>query len=928
MRRFLAYVVMMITMLCAVVFNTQAVLENKIDAMEYGTGTQLVYSLTSRVAEDYDTEKYKDYSNGGITPLDEIDIEKKVMARLDAAGVRNADVSIVKGEKSVSVDGTESLQGYELRISLSPLSETELSNVKEILAFTGSLAIGTEGDTAVYYQSNDEFFATDDDVAALTYNGTTPFPVLKVKDAEAYENLKKAAEEASENKASEARRYNADGDEEEAQPTKVYLWMNKTLEDTYDRAYGTHDTVIRESTKAKVLAEIDISNWNSDNLFLSLSTDTTGAAFTISTARAFVNMLNCEDYGFDISYLYENNVTATFGSSSLTITYIIFGVVLLIICALLIAFYGLAGVTASLTTLGSVLLSFLLFSLLGFEFSVAALGGLAIILGLSVLISVNYFERVKTELKRGRDIVKANSEGYHKSFLTSLDVSAVTLVASIFCFLIGTGAFKTFFGVIMVGSIFTFLITNFINKWMMYWLVKDNAESKLPFFSFKKTEMASVEEKASKVKFASTDKKAFTNKLRFIIPAVAALSLGIGLPVSYFASGSESFFNNYNDFASTYTLNITIKDDLQAYSKLSNATDFNDYIVAIGTSDQTIGSYKAYEASSKEAQGSLGSDAFVYYADSALVNVVEKKNDEGNTYFNIYYSVKVNKDLDEVKNADGMSVIETITDAIINDVVDVNNEAIAPGGDSHFDRDELKIGSYEVAATNVAHTSNYLILVSFLISAFTFVYMFIRFGLNISLTSLATGTVATGLYLALLAITRIPYSSYTVFAVVIAVLALNMFLVPALGRNRETLKERGLRKTATEEERAEIANSSAVKALTLIIPVLSILLVYSIGLAFVNVGLIGLSIASVLFLLLDIALIYFFAVPFYHFLATHISFERFHKWSEAKREKRNAKKKNKKAEIKRVAGPDGILYVDDGPHETIIPGMNDFINND
>jgi hypothetical protein len=39
MRRFLAYVVMMITMLCAVVFNTQAVLENKIDAMEYGTGT-------------------------------------------------------------------------------------------------------------------------------------------------------------------------------------------------------------------------------------------------------------------------------------------------------------------------------------------------------------------------------------------------------------------------------------------------------------------------------------------------------------------------------------------------------------------------------------------------------------------------------------------------------------------------------------------------------------------------------------------------------------------------------------------------------------------------------------------------------------------------------------------------------------------------
>lgn len=927
MRRFLAYVVMMITMLSAVIFNTQAVLENKIDAMEYGTGTQLVYSLTSRVAEDYDTEKYKDYSNGGITPLDEIDIESKVMARLDAAGVRNADVSIVKGEKSTSVDGNESIQGYELRISLSPLSETELANVKEILAYTGSLAIGTESDTAVFYESNNEFFNTEDDVSALVYNGTTPFPIIKVKDAESYESLKKAAEEASQNNASEARRFNADGDEEEAAPTKVYLWMNKTLEDTYDRAYGTHDTIVRESTKAKVLAEIDISNWNSENLYLTLSTDTQGAAFTISTARAFVNMLNCEDYGFDITYLYENNVSATFGSSSLTITYIIFGVVLLIICALLIAFYGLAGVTASLTTLGSVLLSFLLFSLLGFEFSVAALGGLAVILGLSVLISVNYFERVKNELRRGRDIIKANSEGYHKSFLTALDVSAVALISSIFCFLIGTGAFKTFFGVIMVGSIFTFLVTNFINKWMMYWLVKDNVNSKLPFFSFKKTEMANVEEKASKIKFANADKKAFLNKLRFIIPGVAALALAISLPVSYVASGNNSFFNNYNDFGSTYTLNIVIKDDLQAYSKLSNASDFNSYLEAIGTSSQTIGSYHAYESKSEEAKSSLGSDSFIYYADSALVNIVEKKNDEGNTYFNIYYSVKVNKDLDEVKNSDGMSVIDTITDAIINDVVDVHGEAIAPGGDSHFDRDELKIGSYEVAATNVAHTTNYLILISFLISCFTFVYMFIRFGLNISLTSLATGTVASGLYLALLAITRIPYSSYTVFGVIIAVLALNMFLVPVLGRNRETLKERGLKKTATDEEKAEIANSSAVKALTLIIPVLSILLVYSIGLAFVNVGLIGLSLSSVLFLLLDIALIYFFAVPFYHFLATHISFQRFNKWNEARREKKAAKKNSKKAEIKKVAGPDGIIYVDDGPHETIIPGMNDFITN-
>ena len=273
MRRFLAYVIMMVTMLCAIIFNTQAVLENKVDAMEYGTGTQLVYSLNNRVETDFNVEKYPDYKSS-LRPLSDIDIEAAVMARLDLAGVRNADVTIVKGENDASVSTTET--GYELRVNLSPLSQTELNNVKEILSITGSLSIGTEGDTQVMYAANNEFFDTSSgDVATLVYSGTTPIPCIKVKDVEAFEELKKAAEEAVENKASEANRqfYSNKMDEsteEKKETAKLYLWSNKKLADTYDRAYGTHDTVIMNETKKKVLAEIEVTNWNKDNLLLSI----------------------------------------------------------------------------------------------------------------------------------------------------------------------------------------------------------------------------------------------------------------------------------------------------------------------------------------------------------------------------------------------------------------------------------------------------------------------------------------------------------------------------------------------------------------------------------------------------------------------------------------------------------------------------------
>lgn len=918
MRRFLAYVIMLVTMLFAIVFNTQAVLENKIDAMEYGTGTQLVYSLTGRDATDYSTDKYPDYSTS-IKELSEIDIEKAVMDRLDAAGVRNADVSIVEGKKNDS--GKE--VGYELRISLSPLSDTELSNVKEILAFSGELSIGTENDTAVYYASNDEFFDYDSDVADLIYSGTTPYPVIKVKDSTVFDELKKAAEEANSNNASEAKRFYADGDDdsEEESATIVYLWMNKTLDDTYDKAYGTHDTVVMQETKAKVLAEIDLANWNSDDLELSLTTDSEGNAFTISTARAFVNMLNCDDYGFDISLLYENSVSATFGSSAINLTYIIFGVTLLVICALLIAFYGLSGLTASLTLLGSVVLSFFLFSILGFEFSIAALSGLAVIVVLSIVLSINYFERVKNELKNGRDIIKANQEGYHKAFLSNLDIFAITLISSIFCFLIGTGSFKTFFGVIMIGSIFTYLITNFLNKWMIYWLIKDNAEAKLPFFSFKKT--SSEAKHNFTVKSASMDKKHITNKTLIFIPIVSALLMAICLPTAYALNKSnKSYFNNSGDFANSYVLNITFQDNSQAYERLSTSEVYTQYLVDMG-SQTSFGKYTAYSSENSNGYSNKFNE-FVYYPDTATVNIVEKTDEENNKYYMMYYSIKVNKDLTFSDSTEGYSIQYSIEQSMLSDSIESSNYIISPiVGDSHYEVGSLVVNSYEVKATNVLHTSNYLILVSFLITCFVFCYLLLRFGLNVSLASLATGTVANMLYLGLLALIRIPFSSYTSFGLLIAIMVLNIFFIPVFAKNKEILREKGVKNAISNEERVEIANSSLAKSFTMIAITLGVLLVFAIGCLFINSSLIGLSISLVLFLLLDVLMLYFFGVPFYLFITTHLSFKKMWDYIKNKQEERNKKKGIKNVSFKHLY-TDGNYYVDDGPHETIIPGLNDF----
>ena len=911
MRRFLAYIVMMLTVVCALIFNTQAVLDQKTDAMEFGSGTEMYYSITKREASSY-SEGAK-LEEKKFSSLQDIDIESAIMSRLDLAGVRNADVKIVKGNE-------ETQEGYQLRIALSPLNESELGRVKEVVGITGSLSMGTIGDDTVMYASANQLFDYSDTFSKIVYNGTTPYPTIKVTK-EDYDTLKEKAKEASEahkndSDKKEANRYYAEGGEEsteEDNSTTVYLWTNKTKDDTYNKAFGTDDTIVQDEVKNKVIAKIDLNNYDSDTGRISITSNMEGESFDISSARAFVNMLNGADYGFDIEFLYQNMIPAVFGSNNRGIiaSYIVLGALLVVIIALLICFYGFAGITASLTLLCSVLTSFFLFSVLGFEFSVAALVSLAILMCQSVLISLNYFERVKREINKKHDLEKANKEGYHKSFFGALDSSVVLLLVSLFSFLIAVGSYKTFFGVIMVGSIFTFIITNYVNKWMMYWLCNNiHDDGSNAFFGLKK-------KKERKQHQFVGEKKKLSSKLLWILPLVLTLGLGAALPTSYLLSKNDSFFNNSKDFSSGYTLNIKFQGDSQSYDKLSTKEIYLAYLSKIGT----LATDESFSISENKAdKDAIG---FAYDPSSAFVNIVEKKDEEGNKYYNQYFTVNVDRDLNQVKTTNGSDIVtiiyRTMESGSVEGVKGVNGD-ISFAGFGHYINDSLTVGCYTTAPTNVAHNYTSMIMLVFLLSCFAAVYLLFRYGfsLNIAMTVLINGTLTSALGILALVLFRIPFTSYTGFGILAAVTLFDMLSVILLSGNNEVLKERGIKKTASNEERADICNEVTNRSLVVSFPCFVFLAVFGIGMFFINPALMGLSISMILFSVFGFLMMYFYAAPLYYFFATHISFKKLSASMDKWREKHGKKKEEIKAQ-------NGIVYVDqDGPHETIIPGVNDF----
>lgn len=919
MRRLLAYLIMMLTAIGAIVFNVQSVLEGTNEALEFGRSTELVFALNKRDAEDYSSNDYPSYFDPSTAPknLDEIDIAEEVMDRLDLAGVRNANVQVVDGDSTTNV-------GYELRVTLSPLSDTELNNVKTILGHTGYLSIGTFGDDSVYYEGvtgERQFFDTDDDIATLVYDGTTPYPAINVYSSEIFETLSSEAESAGETHANdtvegeeETTTTDEDGEEtDNGRGTTLYLWMNKTTEDTFDKAYGVNDQPIVQEVRNKVLAEIDVADFDSSTNRLLIRTDLEGNAFTISTARAFVNALNAPDYGFDIEFLYQNSVAPAFGTGAINTCYLVMGIAIAVVAILLVLLFGLSGVTGAVTLALSGFASLWLVSLLGFEFSVASICGVAVVMVLSLFLSANYFHHVVLEFPKKETLEKANREGYHKAYFLSLDSSVVLLIVSLFGFLFATGSFQTFFGTIMIGTIVTYILTTYLNKWATYWLVKDSDKGLFPYFTL----FGTKKERKAKTFVGPKNKTS-----RVVMPVLGVLSaalLAISLPVSNAMGEGFHVFNNSGSYAPGYTLSVSYRTELQSYNNLQTSQRFLLYLQEIGLQGKDGNVYYAISESDTENPNFSSEYAFVYYPETASFNTLEKTDEEGATYFVSYFSVDVDRDLSTLALQSGIQFTNFLREAILEDSIPLESEnvIIAPGQDPHFTADELLVGAYDVEATNVYHSSVNLFLLVFLLPVLVAVYLLIRYGILVSLSGLVAGELYSALLVGLLSATQIPFNSYSAFGLLAGFALFLTLIVPLVGMNKVVLKERGIRRDASVEERAEIANAEASLALpTLLATILGSILLF-LAFFFLDSQTIALGAIGVVSSFLVFPFLYFFLLPLYHLLSIHVNFRRIHTLYEKHREKKGV--------VKAKPGKDGVVYVDeDSPHETIVPGLNDF----
>ncbi|MDA0207852.1 MAG: protein translocase subunit SecD [bacterium] len=186
--------------------------------------------------------------------------------------------------------------------------------------------------------------------------------------------------------------------------------------------------------------------------------------FTLDEAKLLAQRLNAGALPVPIDLLSQRTVGPTLGQVSLdrSIQAAIAGLIL--VTAFMILYYRLAGVIAVLALGVYTVTNLALYKWLGVTLSLASIAGFILSIGMAVDANVLIFERLKEELRSGRDLPSAINEGFKRAWTSIRDGNATTLIAAIILFAMSTSFVKGFALTLALGIIISMLTAVLVTR--------------------------------------------------------------------------------------------------------------------------------------------------------------------------------------------------------------------------------------------------------------------------------------------------------------------------------------------------------------------------------------------------------------------------------------------------------------------------------
>ena len=145
---------------------------------------------------------------------------------------------------------------------------------------------------------------------------------------------------------------------------------------------------------------------------------------------------------------------------------------LILVMVFMVVYYKLSGVIADLALLMNVAVLWAALALLGATLTLPGIAGFILTIGMAVDANVIIFERIREELKKGRNLYSAVEAGFSRAWGTIIDANVTTLIAAAVLFQFGTGPIKGFAVTLSLGILSSMFTAVFVTKVLLDIIVK------------------------------------------------------------------------------------------------------------------------------------------------------------------------------------------------------------------------------------------------------------------------------------------------------------------------------------------------------------------------------------------------------------------------------------------------------------------------
>lgn len=275
--------------------------------------------------------------------------------------------------------------------------------------------------------------------------------------------------------------------------------------------------------------------------------------FTINEATDLANVLKSGKLPAPARIIQEAVVGPTLGKESIDTGMMSFVLAFILVLVYMIFYYNGAGMVACIALILNLFFLFGVLASFGAVLTLPGIAGIVLTMGMAVDANVIIYERVKEELRAGKTLGAAITDGYKNAYSAIIDGQSTTLITGIVLFIFGSGPVQGFATTLIIGIITSLYCAIFVTKMIFAGLL---SRGKNISFSnrWTKNMMANVH-------FDFIGKR----KYAYIISAILALATIIslstrGLTMGVDFSGGRAYVIRFDDNVTADDVRTAISD--------------------------------------------------------------------------------------------------------------------------------------------------------------------------------------------------------------------------------------------------------------------------------------------------------------------------------------------------------------------------------